>query len=160
MEQDNSEPITSDEIRSIIGPVLTTTGSNGKRMVESILKTIESNPDLYLKPTEQGFHVCMKLNGEEIKLVQIWGRLDQTKSDIIETRRQWLPESLQMSNENYRTIAQLFLTANFNPTGGKYRNYALHFDDERKMKFDDSVLNKVGKAIVGLKDVINERSEQ
>ncbi len=86
--------------------------------------------------------------------------MDQTKSDIIETRRQWLPESLQMTNENYRTIAQLFLTANFNPTGGKYRNYALHFDDKRKMKFDDSVLNKVGKAIVGLKDVINERSEQ
>jgi hypothetical protein len=160
MEMENSEVIVSDEIRSIIGPVSTTTGKNGKRMVESIIGMIQSHPDLYLKPTEHGFQVCMKLNGEEIKLAQVWGRLDQTKSDIIETRRQWLPESLQLSNENYRTIAQLFLTANFNPTGGKYRNYALHFDDERTMRFDDQMLGKVSKAIVGLKDVIVERSEQ
>jgi hypothetical protein len=160
MEMENSEVIVPDEIRSIIAPVSTTTGKNGKRMVESILGMIEINPELYLKPTEHGFHVCMKLNGEEIKLVQVWGKLDQSKSDIIETRRQWLPESLQMSNENYRTIAQLFLTANFNPTGGKYRNYALHFDDERTMRFDEQMLGKVSKAIVGLKDVIIERSEQ
>ena len=160
MEKENGGAIASDEIRSIIGPVLTTTGNNGKRMVESILKMVKNDPDLYLKPTEHGFHVCMKLNGEEIKLVQVWGRLDQAKSDIIETRRQWLPESLQMGNENYRTIAQLFLTANFNPTGGKYCNYRLNFDDERKMQFDDQVLNKVEKAIVGLKQVIKDRSEQ
>jgi hypothetical protein len=160
MEMEKSGAIASDEIRSIIGPVLTTTGNNGKRMVESILRMIENDHDLYLKPTEHGFHVCMELSGEEIKLVQVWGRLDQAKSDIIETRRQWLPESLQMSNENYRTIAQLFLTANFKPTSGKYRNYRLHFDDERTMRFDDQMLGKVSKAIVGLKDVINERSEQ
>jgi hypothetical protein len=160
MEMESSETIVSDEIRSITGPVSATTGNNGKRMVESILKMIANDPDLYLKPTEHGFHVCMKLNGEEIKLVQVWGRLDQAKSDIIETRRQWLPESLQMGNENYRTIAQLFLTANFNPTGGKYRNYALHFDDDRTMRFDEQMLGKVSKAIVGLKDVIKQRSEQ
>jgi len=38
------------------------------------LKMLEQDHDLYLKPTEFGFHVCMKLTGE-IKLVQIWGRL-------------------------------------------------------------------------------------
>jgi hypothetical protein len=160
METENSGAVMTDETRSIISPVVTTSGENGKRMVESILKMLEQDHDLYLKPTELGFHVCMKLNGEEIKLVQIWGRLDQTKSDIIETRRQWIPESLQMNGENHRAIAQLFLTANFKPVGGKYRNYSLHFEDARKLKFDDAVISKVMKAIVGLKDVINTRSVQ
>ncbi|HEY3420642.1 MAG TPA: hypothetical protein VGK23_08835 [Methanomassiliicoccales archaeon] len=160
MEIESSFTSISDEVRSIIGPVLTTTGSNGKRMVESILKILEDNPDIYLKPTTQGFHVCMKWNGEEIKLIQIWGRLDPTKTDIMETRRQWLPESLQLGNEEYRKIAQLFLTANFTPVGGKYRNYSLHFEDARKLQFNDTVIDKVGKAIVGLKDVIKESTEQ
>ena len=160
METENSGAIVSDEIRSIIDPVVSTSGTNGKRMVESILKMLEQDHDLYLKPTELGFHVCMKLNGEEIKLVQIWGRLDQTKSDIIETRRQWIPESLQMGPENFRQIAQLFLTANFKPVGGKYRNYSLHFEDARKLKFDDSVISKVMKAIIGLKEVIETQSVQ
>ena len=160
METENSGAIVSDDIRSIIGPVVTTSGVNGKRLVESILKLLEQDHDLYLKPTEFGFQVCMKLDGEEIKLVQIWGRLDQTKSDLIETRRQWIPESLQMSSENFRAIAQLFLTANFKPLGGKYRNYGLHFEDARKLKFDDAVISKVMKAIVGLKDVIRTRSVQ
>ena len=160
METENSGAIISDDTRSIIGPVVTTSGINGKRMVESILRMLEQDHDLYLKPTEFGFQVCMKLDGEEIKLVQIWGRLDQTKSDLIETRRQWIPESLQMSNENLRAIAQLFLTANFKPLGGKYRNYGLHFEDARKLKFDDAVISKVMKAIVGLKDVIRTRSVQ
>jgi hypothetical protein len=159
MESENSDAIISDQIRSIIGPVITTTGINGRRMVESILKMLETNPDLYLKPTTHGFHVCMKLNGEEIKLIQIWGRLDQAKTDIMETRRQWLPESLQLGNEEYRKIAQLFLTANFTPVGGKYRNYSLHFEDARKLQFNDSVIGKVIKAIVGLKDMIKESSE-
>ena len=158
METENNGGVVSDEIRSIIGPVVTTSGINGKRMVESILKMLEQDHDLYLKPTEFGFHVCMKLNGEEIKLVQIWGRLDHTKSDIIETRRQWIPESLQMSSENFRQIAQLFLTANFKPVGGKYRNYSLHFEDARKLKFDDAVITKVIKAIIGLKNVIQVQS--
>ena len=159
MDMENNGAIASDEVRSIIGPVMTTTGNNGKRMVESILKMMEQEPDLFLRPTEHGFHVCMKLNAEEIKLVQVWGKLEQAKSDIIETRRQWLPESLQMSNEGYRMIAQLFLSANFDPSGGRYRNYSLHFGDERKMKFDDQVLSKIVKAIVGLKEVINKSAD-
>jgi hypothetical protein len=160
MDTENNGAIASDEIRSIIEPVLTSTGVNGKRMVESILKMMEQEPDLFLRPTAHGFHVCMKLDAEEIKLVQVWGKLDQAKSDIIETRRQWIPESLQMSNEGYRMIAQLFLSANFDPSGGRYRNYALHFGDERKMKFDDQVISKIGKAIVGLKNLIKETSDQ
>lgn len=157
---ENDSAITSDEIQSIVGPVLTTTGNNGKRMVESILKIVENDPDLFLMPTNLGFYVCMRANGEDIKLVQVWGKMDQPKSDIIETRRQWLPESLQLNNEEHRKIAQLFLTANFDPAGGKYKNYALHFDDERTMRFDDQVLGKIGKAIVGLKELLKERSEQ
>jgi hypothetical protein len=159
METDNSGAITSDATRSIIAPVMTTTGTNGKRIVESFLRMIEADHDLFLTPTKEGFHVCMKLNGADIKLIQIWGKLDQTKSDILETRRQWLPESLQLTNESYRRIAQLFLTANFTPNGGKYRNYQLHFQDERKLQFDDSVIGKVTRTITGLKEVIVENSK-
>ena len=86
------------------------------------------------------------------------GKLDPTKSDIMETRRQWLPESLQLDNEAYRRIAQLFLTANFTPMGGKYRNYSLHFQDERKLQFNDTVIAKVTRAIAGLKAIILENS--
>ena len=160
METENSGAIISDETRSIIAPVLTTTGNNGKRMVESILKMIEEDPDhnMFVSPSKEGFHVSMRLNGAEIKLLQIWGKLDPTKSDIMETRRQWLPESLQLDNEAYRRIAQLFLTANFTPMGGKYRNYSLHFQDERKLQFNDTVIAKVTRAIAGLKAIILENS--
>lgn len=152
--------IVSDEMGSIINPVWTTTGHNGELIVGMILKMLEKESDLFLKSTEKGFHVCLKLNGKVVKLVQVWGMLEQETSDLIETRRQWLSEFVELDRDDDIQIARLF--KDFKPTGGNFQNYSFHFGDERKIEFNEAMSEKIENAITGLasfvKNKVNEET--
>ena len=112
--------------------VMETVGPNGKAIIGRIMDWKSRRGDIELKNTDAGFHVCLRAKDKLVPLMQVWGKLNQPTSQVIETRKQWFPADLELSNEEERTIRILFSNARFKSSGkGRYLNLRLSFGEEK-----------------------------
>lgn len=111
--------------------VMETVGPNGKAIIGRLMDWKSRRGDIELMDTDVGFHVCLRANGKLIPLIQVWGKLNQPTSEIIETRRQFFPAGLRLSDEEERKFHVLFYTARFDETSGGYRNMRLSFGEKK-----------------------------
>jgi hypothetical protein len=111
--------------------VMETVGPNGKAIIGRIMDWKSRRGDIELRDTDAGFHVCLRAKDKLVPLMQVWGKLNQPTSQVIETRKQWFPADLELSDEEERAIHILFRNARFKPTTGHFLNLRLSFGEEK-----------------------------
>jgi hypothetical protein len=136
--------------------VLSSVGPNGKMIVDRLVELAIQPSDFLIIPTESGFHFCMNCDRGPVKVLQIWGALNQPMSQIIESRRQWFPTELELSADEERQIGFLLAKAGFKPTSGDHSNYRLEFGErEGRMPFTKDRVEKIVIAVQGISEIIS-----
>ena len=137
--------------------VVQTVGPNGKAIVDRLVVWKEQRKDIEFSETEVGFHVCLRTKQELIPLIQVWGKLNQPTSQVIETRKQWFPNDLELTKDEEKDIFLLFRKANFKRTSGPYLNLRFSFGEEKNpfLKVGPTQLDNLEKALNRTIEIIN-----
>jgi hypothetical protein len=153
---DKKESTDSIKIDSMIACMLKDAGPNRRNVIMRIIE-MAKRENYQLEPTGAGFHVCLSLNGHKIKMIQVWaGGLDQHKDQVLETRRQWISEFIDISEIDERTLNKDLQNGNFTPIFGEKNNFTLDFREGRKMFSEENGLMKMENSIVALANTIKK----
>jgi hypothetical protein len=147
-----------EELEKQIQKMLDKANPHGKNVINRIREMTKREPGFFLKRTAKGFHVCVGLRNDEIKLVQVWVDLNQPKKQVIETRRQDLPDYVYFNKEEDNEIYNIFQNAQFIPINGEYKNFTLDF--EKSSGDESKILNDIDKAIVDWADAIRKMANR
>ncbi len=90
----------------------------------------------------------------------MWGGSDNKgTNEVLETRKQWFPESLALSREEEVAIFKLFRNANFKKTSGELLNLRLSYAEEKDhfLKMGPTQLDNLEKALMGTMAILENR---
>lgn len=163
MKKENRERLRKQELLTMsVEKIEGSAGPNGKAILEW-LKAIQGRNGIGLSPTKGGLHVCFKMDGQLIPLIQVWGKADNRKiSEIIETRKQYLPKGLNLTRAEEISIAELFKSAGFKKTSGKHLNMRLSYGEDRNphLRIGPKHLDEMENALLGTIKIIQRAQSQ
>lgn len=157
MKNENRERLRKQELLTMsVEKIEGSVGANGKAIL-GWLKAIQGRNGIELSPTKGGLHVCLKMDGQLIPLIQVWGKADNRKiSEMIETRKQYLPKGLNLTRGEEISIAELFESAGFKKTSGEHLNMRLSYGEDRNphLRIGPEHLDGMEKALLGTIEII------
>ena len=149
-----------EELEAQIKEMLEIATPGGKKVIERILDMSEREPGFYRVLTPNGFHVCLGIDHDDIKLVQVWADREHKMKQVIETRMQDLPNYIDFNKIEKNNITTIFQKAQFLPTSGEYNNMALNFSKDVKSGSESEFLDGIDNAIVQLANIIRMKASQ